>query len=420
MLPSPKGRLSIASFFLLVIVATHCPSQSRDVVCDEGYGSFQRHSKTGVTISIESPRSQGFSDHLCQATLSWNLRDSFTVATNEDQIDLDAAEIDLGLETPVVAFQTRRSSTDKSMDYEIYSLTKPPRQLRVITGGDWFSAADTDLDGHVEIWAGDAIAASGFDDIALSAFDFAPPIVLRFDGKQLIDVSAQFRSEYDQRIAALRSQLDSTHLEAFKLSDGKLKALLPPTPAEWARLRQTKVRILEIVWCYLYSGRAQEAWDTLAAMWPPSDLERVHTAIVDAKALGIGRQVDGISTAITPNWKKRHEMIFQSPVRVEQFPARDRRLLVSNSAAEVTRFSADSSPIEIQLTRPPFADGTNNKTPVPMELIIDSAGKVRSATVSGHPDPALQEATKGWKFIPAFKNGHPVACDLHMNVAPLQ
>jgi len=59
------------------------------------------------------------------------------------------------------------------------------------------------------------------------------------------------------------------------------------------RLRLTKIKVLEIVWAYLYSGREQEAWQALTDMWPTSDFERVRAALTSARASGIPGQLDG-------------------------------------------------------------------------------------------------------------------------------
>ena len=53
-----------------------------------------------------------------------------------------------------------------------------------------------------------------------------------------------------------------------------------------------------------------------------------------------------------------------------------------------------------------------------MNLVIDAAGKVRSAKTEGTPDKALIDATADWKFIPAFKDGRPVASRLLLGVIP--
>ena len=95
------------------------------------------------------------------------------------------------------------------MEYKIYSLRSPPTLLRTITGGEYFSAADTDLDGRVEIWTDDAAAVEGFENLRVSDLDFAPPVILRFDRGRLLDASSEFQESYDQKIAAVRAKLGS-------------------------------------------------------------------------------------------------------------------------------------------------------------------------------------------------------------------
>ncbi|MFI5070782.1 MAG: hypothetical protein ACHP8A_07820, partial [Terriglobales bacterium] len=102
------------------------------------------------------------------------------------EVDLDAFGVDLGLGTPVAAFQVEESDAHSFMAYEIYSLQKPPQLLRTITGGDFFSAADTDMDGRVEIWTGDAGAVENFEGLSVGELDFVPTVVLRFQRNQLI------------------------------------------------------------------------------------------------------------------------------------------------------------------------------------------------------------------------------------------
>ena len=84
---------------------------------------------------------------------------------------------------------------------------KTPKLLRTLTGGSFFGVADTDLDGHVEIWTEDTAAVKGFDNLTLAELDFAPPMVLRFEKGKLLDVSSEFVPDFDKRIEALRSQL---------------------------------------------------------------------------------------------------------------------------------------------------------------------------------------------------------------------
>ncbi len=123
---------------------------------------------------------------------------------------------DLGFGVPVVAFQIKATDADPTIKYEIYSLNKPAKLLRTITGQDYFSAADTRLNGTVEIWTTDAAVANGFDNLPRRAFDAPPTVVLRFEDEKLMDVSSEFRDHYDRQIDALRSQLDERQIKRLQ------------------------------------------------------------------------------------------------------------------------------------------------------------------------------------------------------------
>ena len=55
-----------------------------------------------------------------------------------------------------------------------------------------------------------------------------------------------------------------------------------------------------------------------------------------------------------------------------------------------------------------------------LDLLIDSAGKVRSVEPAGNTksaDPDLLKAATGWKFVPAFQDGRAVASRLRLAVS---
>ncbi len=197
------------------------------------------------------------------------------------------------------------------MTYKVYSLQNPPRLLRTITGGNFFSASDTDLDGRVEIWTADAAAVDGFESLVVNELDSAPTMVLRFERSRLVDVSSEFRPHYDQEIAKLRAELNSQDLSEFKNSDGKLATTASLSAQQLHRLRGVKIKVIEVAWSYLYSGREQEAWRTLAEMWPDSDVDRIRAAIVNMHAHGIHSQVDGASTG-APAGRKKSAQVFDT------------------------------------------------------------------------------------------------------------
>ena len=55
-----------------------------------------------------------------------------------------------------------------------------------------------------------------------------------------------------------------------------------------------------------------------------------------------------------------------------------------------------------------------------VNLVIDAAGKVRSAKMVGADDEKMINATAVWKFIPAFRVARAVAYQTRLTVAPLR
>ena len=163
-----------------------------------------------------------------------------------------------------------------------------------------------------------------------------------------------------------------------------------------------KIKVLEILWAYIYSGREQEAWRTLAAMWPPADVNRIRAALLKARASGIQREVD--STSVAPaRHKKKHAQVFDAINRPE-----------AGGTLEVV------SPKPILLQRPPVSQQQGELL---LELVVDRAGKVRSAEPVGNAslaDPELISAADAWKFIRAFKDGQAVASRVRIAVSPRQ
>lgn len=388
-------------------------AQNRDVVCRDGDGEFQAESLAGVKVSVGPARNDGLATRMCQAELTWSDQ-KLVVASAAQQVDIDAFGVDLGAGVPVVALQVRKSKDDCCMEYDVYSLRQPPELVRRIAGGTFFSAADTDLDGRIEIWTDDAASLDGFETLRAKDLDLPPPIALRFARGRLLDASAEFRSTFDEKIAAEKAQLTPADLGDFKTCDGKLTdpTLYPATT--FVRLKNVKMKILEIAWAYLYSGRQQEAWRSLAEMWPPADLERIRAAILNAHDRGILSRLDGVSTPVRPG-REIHAKIFDGTLFVAATPGMTPK--GAKTKEEIT------PPRAILMERPPPA------TPLEMELartesqvvlVIDSAGKVRSVEQIGKfesVDEGLLRSTSGWKFIPAYSQGQPVASRIMLGVS---
>jgi hypothetical protein len=376
--------LSGAAALVFVWAATlPCWSQQHRMLCNHGNNGFRADSPTGVAVVIGPSRSGSFAGHACTAELVRS-KQVLEVADQAAQIDLDLFAVDVGLDGPVAAFQLKQSPESCCLNYLIYSLAGPPRLLRTLHGG-FFNAADTNLDGRVEIWAEDGEAVEGLDSLPASAFDFLPTYVLRFEGNRLVDTTKSFAPHFDEVIRGLRAKLTPEQLADFKRSDGKLTFSI----AEVERLhnlRATKIAILEIVWTYLYSGREDEAWRTLNEMWPTTDVDRIQAAITDRRRRGLLTQLDG---AVTQPISRKHRPIY---MQSEVTPA----LAMDPSFPEVGSSTAESQVFD---------------------MVIDSAGKVHVVIPESNMDPYTLAFVRSWKFVPGMRGGHSVASRLHLAVS---
>lgn len=416
----------VARYFLPLLLfycllPSPCRAQTHGVLCTDGAGSFEAASFTKVQVRVGATKKGALAVRSCEATLSWNDQ-KLEVAADIPMLDLDAFGVDMGLGAPVAAFQLKKSKDDCCMTYEIYSLQRPPKLLRTLTGGRFFGAADTDLDGQVEIWTDDTAAFNGIDNLTLAELDFAPPTVLRFEKGRLLDVSSEFTSDFDKRIEKLRSYLRPEDLSDFKSSDGKLQSTDSALVERIHRLRGVKVKVLEIVWSYLYSGREQEAWQALAGMWPASDVDRIREVLLKARAAGIRSQLDGVSTS-APAKRKVVEVFTPS----EATPERTQRVL-SEHPLEVDEPEGPApitAAVAIMVRSFPTVDATDQTLPqgeMTVTLVIDSAGKVRSAAPIGTmawKNVDLMNALSEWKFVPAFK-GHRAVASTMVKIFSLQ
>jgi hypothetical protein len=407
------GAAALAFFLLSCLSATACHAQNHDVICRDGAGDFEAEYPTGVKVRVGAARNGELAARACDASLLWSDQ-NLVVAAAASELDVDAFGVDMGVGLPVVALQVKKSKGECCMSYEIYSLRAPPALVRTITGGEFFSAADTDLDGRVEIWTDDAAAVEGFENLRLSDLHFAPPIVLRFARGRLLDASPEFQAYYDQKISDERAKLDPQDLAEFKNSDGKLAPAAGVPSDRLLRLRSVKIEALEIVWSYLYSGREQDAWRTLAEMWPAVDLDRIRAALLNARAHGIRSQVDGMSPAV-PAGHELHAKIFDGTITVTATPGVTPKGVkpkpeITPPRAILMEREPPSNVYEAELARSESL----------LKLVIDSAGKVRSVEEMGNEqsiDEGLIKSTSKWKFIPAYSAGQPVASQILLGVS---
>jgi len=408
----------IRSVVLFCVIATARQADGAPVVCRAGEGNFEAAFATGVSVQVGAARQQGLARRECEAALVWD-KGKTVVATDSAEIDVDAFGIDLGLGAPVATLQARKTDAECCMTFQIFSLRRPPKLLRTITGGTYFQTADRDLDGQIEIWTTDAASVEGFEPGDIKWSEAAPTIVLRFTRGRLLDVSSEFQRYFDAQITRLEAELNADDLRDFKNSNGRLPHTAYFSQADerrGERLARTKERVVQIVWAYLYSGREEQAWGALEQMWPAADGERLRAEIVKARGRGIRAQIDGTSTMAAPGSEKHTEIVDARTLRVAPTPdmkmagrvPEDKLLnLVRPVPIWVGRLIAQGEPEEA------LADSG-----VLVDLVIDAAGKVRAAE-SDDPafDQSLKNSTAEWKFVPAFRDGRPVASRIYLIVS---
>jgi hypothetical protein len=431
-----RGKVDARILLLLVFlcaVSVPCRAESGRVLCREGFGSLSSQFSTGVTVSVGASKNGAFATHACDATLRWG-RNALPVAQGAWEVDIDVMGADLGLGAAVVAFQIRNSELDRLATYEVFSLVKPPHLLRTITGGDEYDAKDMNLRDRNEIWTDDARAVDGFESLPLSSWDFSPTVVLRFEDRRLVDVSSEFQAYFDHQVAQVKSLLDANALNEFRKSDGNLSSSSASSLEDLHMLLRTKIQVLEIVWSYLSSGREQQAWSELAAMWPPADLDRMREAIQDARTRGILRQVSGVSKLGGGVPWKRHATIFDC-IKTDTYETDPNAPSIASHGqlvpgiAGVAPTPVDSRPEPIYLGIP-FSRSQDQALPdssskIYLNLVIDAAGKVHSAKLENKADNGpigdkVLSASADWNFIPAFVGSHAVACRLRFGVWPEQ
>jgi hypothetical protein len=106
-----------------------------------------------------------------------------------------------------------------------------------------------------------------------------PRLVLKPEGNNLVDVSAQYPEVYDKEIEQTRKQITPEDLENFRKSNYHDKLFLNQYP--------TVHKVLTIVLDYVYSGRQDLAWQTLDEMWPAADVSRVKSLIRERRGRGM-------------------------------------------------------------------------------------------------------------------------------------
>lgn len=124
-----------------------------------------------------------------------------------------------------------------------------------------------------------------FDGLSHKASVF-PRVYLRLSGKHLEEVNSEFRSEYLKDVEYAQKSLIDSELVEFRQSFSPGGDRFPEG------YEDTRQKVLTVVLAYLYSGKPEEAWQYLDAMWPPADKERIRKLILKTRGNGLANRRD--------------------------------------------------------------------------------------------------------------------------------
>ncbi|HYG99392.1 MAG TPA: hypothetical protein VD837_09700 [Terriglobales bacterium] len=271
-------RFSTA-LFLLLFSATLAFARKADDSCRNGVGRIER--SFGAYKLVVEPTKSEEDEPICRAAVNGSSgNETFSISEFAISVLPISGSSVTNDGNKSIVLEGFSGGAHCCWTYWIVALGPHPGRVREIHNDS--PLAFDRVSSRVVITTRDG-AFNYFDDLP-HAFSPMPTIFLQLDGKILRDVSAQFVSEYDKQISGVRQELTAESVEAFRSGPTPdLKAGGPDT-AEWM---QTKAAILSLVLSYLYSGRDQQAWNTLDEMWPASDRERISKLIVETRARGI-------------------------------------------------------------------------------------------------------------------------------------
>jgi hypothetical protein len=159
--------------------------------------------------------------------------------------------------------------------YEVVSLGRTPQVLHTFANPVPITF-EKQPDGTALIRAVDGV----FDYFIVPHTDAViPQLVLKPEGNNLVDVSAQYPELYDKEIEQARNQLTPDELERFRKSNFHDKLFTDQIP--------TVRKVLTIVLNYVYSGREDKAWQALDDMWPENDVARMKSLIAERRHRGM-------------------------------------------------------------------------------------------------------------------------------------
>ncbi len=258
--------------------------------CMNGLGELQRPLWDGYSLQIGP--AQG--DHVNECFAAVIGADGKTVfqifGVDATMLRITGRDVN-GDGKPDVVLLTHAASSPENV-YSIVGTADPPGLIRQIATLANLSFEERS-EGHTEIVTHDT-AFRDFEGFSADEVP-APLIFLRLKGKEIFNVSQIYWPEYEREINEAKSKLSKNDIATLKGETPKQKNEASQgkdaDPAEVAHMQDLKALVLQIVLNQIYGGRGQDAWKTLAEMWPYNDRDRIRAEILRRRMSGVMRDI---------------------------------------------------------------------------------------------------------------------------------
>lgn len=263
--------------FCALLGARHAVAEDQEKRCWAAGGTDTREID-GYTVEVRPTPGvkKGDFDDACQFIIRKGSR-VFAKGTDVS-IDIQATDVDLdGDGKRDVVIEAYSGGAHCCWTYWFYSLVDEPKLLARVENERGIAVQQ--IHGRAVIATQDG-AFDYFDELCHACTVF-PSVYLQFRNGRLVNVSPEFRADYDKEIDEFGSQICEGQLQAFK--DGSLRT------SDFNAYLRTKAAVFGIVLAYLYSGREALAWRNLSEQWPAGDYKRIRRLILQTRAEGVLR-----------------------------------------------------------------------------------------------------------------------------------
>jgi hypothetical protein len=282
--------MRIQKLLCLFLLPAVLPGLAVAADCINGSGNLERPLWDGYTLVI-GPASDQHVNECGVSVVGTDGKSIFhTFAVDVTMLRITGRDVN-GDGKPDVVLLTHTASSPENV-YSIVGTVEPAGLIRQIATTANLSFEERS-EGHTEIVTHDT-AFRDFEGFSADQVP-APLLFLRLKGKEIFNVSQIYWADYERDINEAKSKISKNDIATLRGESPKQKneanAGKEADPAEVAHMHELQALVLQIVLDQIYGGHGQEAWKTLAEMWPYNDRDRIRGEILRRRMAGVLRDI---------------------------------------------------------------------------------------------------------------------------------